>query len=471
MPYVQKLSPSVSFRGKGLFGYSFGPMIQRDLEVLYIESETGHDTFMILRGVTRTYYVLSGDGSFTINGTEYRVGAGDLIEIPPRVEYAYSGRMTMLAFCRSGRFRRRDKFTRWNRDVVGDQTPWPLTGDSRLTRLVRMRVFGKSPANAFLRVNFFMWRKLPSSLLRLRPFDSYGRFLHALTRIQNVRAQAHSTFFLRNRPELEMIQRVVTRKITGDTVRVAVLACSTGAEVYSIACAIRRARPDLRLVINAIDVSRDAVQFAKRGTYPLNARKMVLNNVRECMAAGNWRVGELGSDLVGSEIFERLTPVEKDELFDVRGGAAEIKDWLREGINWGTADAREPHLVDRIGRHDVVVANNFLCHMERSEAEQCLRNIEKLVNANGFLFVSGIDLDVRTKVARDLGWEPQVDMLEEIHDGDSCLRGQWPFEYTGLEPLNKRRADWKIRYAAVFQVVGSVASDVTAQGTPVRAHV
>jgi hypothetical protein len=54
MPYLYRLPASVSFRGKGLFGYSFGPMMQKDLEVLYVESETGHDTFMILKGVTRT---------------------------------------------------------------------------------------------------------------------------------------------------------------------------------------------------------------------------------------------------------------------------------------------------------------------------------------------------------------------------------------------------------------------------------
>ena len=31
-------------------------MLQKDLEVLFIESETGHDTVMICRGFVRTYY-------------------------------------------------------------------------------------------------------------------------------------------------------------------------------------------------------------------------------------------------------------------------------------------------------------------------------------------------------------------------------------------------------------------------------
>jgi chemotaxis methyl-accepting protein methylase len=457
MPYLYKLPTSVSFRGKGLFGYSFGRMKQKDIEVLRVESESGHDTFMILRGVTRTYYVLSGNGSFTIDGHEYSVSPGVLIEVPPGVEYCYSGRMTMLAFCRTGWFHRRDKFTKWNRDVVGDLAPYPLNGGPWLQRLVRVRILGKSPTNAFLRFNNYVWDKLPSSVLRSGVLQSYGRFLHALVRIQHTRAQAHSTFFLRNRPELELIQRLVRGKNQGDTVRVAVLACSTGAEVYSIAWAIRTARPDLKLVIHAVDVSSDAVEQAQRGIYPLNA-KVNLDSLRDCMAAGHWRVGEPGSGLIDSEIFERLTPAEKAEFFDIQGDLAVIKDCLKEGIEWGAADVRAPELRAQMGLHDIVVANNFLCHMERAEAEHCLRNIGQLVDARGVLFVSGVDLEIRQKVARDLGWQPVDELLEQIHDGDSCLRGQWPFQYAGLEPLTKHRSDWKMRYAAAFQVGASTKS-------------
>lgn len=454
MSYVRKLPSSVSFRGKGLFGYSFGSMMQKDLEVLYVESETGHDTFMVCRGVTRTYYVLAGCGTFEIDGHKYNVCAGELVEVPSGVEYSYSGRMTVLVFCRRNWFRRRDKFTRWNRDVVGEQAPWSLNGTSWWERLVRVRIFGKSLTNAFLRLNRRVWNILPAPLVRLRPFASYGLFLHALVRTNDVRAQALNTFFLRNRPELELMRRLVSNKKKGDTVRIAVLGCSTGAEVYSIAWTIRTARPDLKLIMQAVDISDEAVEFAQCGVYPLNAR-MNLNAVRDCMAAGHWRVSSTSSELVDSEIFERLTPAEKAELFDPRKDAVAIKDWLKEGINWHVADAREREIVNRMDPQDIVVASNFLCHMVESEAEQCLRNIARLARPQGYLFVSGIDLDIREKVAEQLGWEPITELLEEIHDGDPCLRGQWPFLYGGLEPLNKRRPDWRIRYAVAFRLVPS----------------
>src|SRR5262245_33809283 len=91
--------------------------------------------------------------------------------------------------------------------------------------------------------------------------------------------------------------------------------------------------------------------------------------------------------------------------------------------------------------------------MHPSTAEKCLRNIALLVRPQGYLIVSGIDLDVRTKVAGDLGWHPVQELLEEIHDGDPCMKPFWPWSYVGLEPLNKKRADWRLRYAAAFQLV------------------
>ena len=54
-------------------------------------------------------------------------------------------------------------------------------------------------------------------------------------------------------------------------------------------------------------------------------------------------------------------------------------------------------------------ANNFLCHMYPADAERCLRNIARDgPSREDSLFVSGIDLDVRTRVAVDaaLGTRP-----------------------------------------------------------------
>ena len=131
---------------------------------------------------------------------------------------------------------------------------------------------------------------------------------------------------------------------------------------------------------------------------------------------------------------------------------AVVRNWIKDGINWHVEDAKDPRIVESLGLQDIVVASNFLCHMEDSEADRCLRNIARLVGPQGYLFVTGIAVDVRARVARELGWEPVTDLFDEIHDGDISLRGQWPYHYSGLEPLNKKRQDWRIRYAAAFQL-------------------
>jgi len=431
MQYVHSLPASASFINKGLSGYDFGPLHQKDLEIIYVEAEKGHDTFIVSKRVVRIYYILSGSGHFTIADRKHDVSPGMLVEIPPKVEYCYSGKMRLLVFSTPRWFRGNDTFTKWNPDVVpwGDLT-CAADGGFSMTRLARLRIFGKSPLSAYLRLNQRLWNKLPASFTALSPIGSYGRFLHAMARTQGVRTQAFSTHFLRNRPQLELIRRLLERSIKADKLRVAVLGCSTGAEAYSVAWTIRCARPDSKLVMRGVDISRLAVEVGKSGVYPLAT-----------------------SQLTNTDMFERMTGAEIEELFDRDGDAVAVKSRIKEGIKWDVGDVREPEILDTLGPQDIVVANNFLCHMDPSMAERCLRNIARLVSPNGYLFVSGIDLDIRAKVANDLGWRPVQELLEEIHEGDPGMRSHWPCHYGGLEPLNKRRPDWRIRYAAAFQLV------------------
>jgi len=90
--------------------------------------------------------------------------------------------------------------------------------------------------------------------------------------------------------------------------------------------------------------------------------------------------------------------------------------------------------------------------MEPAAAERCLRNIAGLVKPGGYIFVSGVDLDVRTKVAKELAWKPVPDLIREIHEGDFSLAMGWPLEWWGQEPFCEDHPDWRIRYASVFRI-------------------
>lgn len=300
---------------------------------------------------------------------------------------------------------------------------------SILSRISSVIFFRRYAGKPFLLVNEWGWNRLPCSLTMARPMRIYGAFLHFLVRLRSPRRQYHGTFFFRNRPELALIRALVQKQPKGSTLRIAVLACSNGAEVYSIVWTIRSARPDLKIVVQAMDISNEILEVAKRGIYSLKIE-----------------------ELVGSAIFERLTQDEMGTMFDQDDGGLQIKSWIKEGISWKVGDAADPQLADVLGRQDIVLANKFLCHMAPPEAERCLRNIARLVDAGGYLVVSGIDLDIRTNLALELGWDPVPDLLEEIHNGDPSVRRDWPWKYWGLEPFDREKPNWAVRYASVFQL-------------------
>ena len=157
-------------------------------------------------------------------------------------------------------------------------------------------------------------------------------------------------------------------------------------------------------------------------------------------------------------IFERMTRDEIAAMCDIDGEQVRIKPWLKEGIHWLCGDAGDPELVDLLGPQDIVVANRFLCHMDPKSAAKCLRNVGRMVKPGGYLFVSGIDLNVRTRIAQEMGWRPVPELMREIHEGDTSLMRGWPLEYWGLEPYRDDRPDSGIRYASVFKVVSTSES-------------
>ncbi len=298
-----------------------------------------------------------------------------------------------------------------------------------LSKLSKLKAIRKYAGKPFLAGNEWLWNHLPSSIRTTPLMRSYGAFLHMLVQLRSERSQYFGTFFFRNRPELELLRTLAGSRAKAAALRIAVLACSNGAEVYSILWTLRRAYPDLEIAVDAIDISKEIVEIAKEGCYSLET-----------------------PELVDAPIFKYLTDEEMLTMFDREGDRVRIKAWLQEGIDWHVADARDPELANAMGRYDVVVANKFLFHMPPADAEKCLRNIARLVGPGGHLFVSGVDLGVRTKVALDSGWSPVQDLLEETHNGDALVRHDWPWRYWGLEPFTRQKSDWNIRYASVFQL-------------------
>ena len=296
-----------------------------------------------------------------------------------------------------------------------------------------------------------VWNHLPASV-HSRPFGrKFACHMDRMVRLHADRKQAFATFFMRNRPELELLNRLVGCKSHGSRLDIAILACSKGAEVYSMAWAIRSKRPDIQLKITAVDISKEIVDFASRGVYSVARRGDTFAD-QDGMPERSAGVQRNTDRDQNAWIFERMFHQEIAAMFEVEGSQAQIRPYLKQGITWMCGDASSSQLKEVLGPQDIVVANRFLCHMQPEEAKACLRNSAQMVKPGGHLFVSGIDLDVRSSVALEMGLRPVTDLIREIHDGDQSLRRGWPVEYWGLEPLDDTQPDWQTRYASVFQV-------------------
>jgi chemotaxis methyl-accepting protein methylase len=212
-----------------------------------------------------------------------------------------------------------------------------------------------------------------------------------------------------------------------EPLRLAVLGCSTGAELYSILYMLRLRRSDLELSAVGLDISEEVIAQAAKGEYGLQDREV-----------------------------ERLSSVKREALCRQEGDHLYVHEWLRQGVQWIVADACDPNLSAIIGPQDIVVANNFLIHLSDELAERCLRSIISLVTPGGHLCVWGVNLDMRTRVVHERGLVPILSRIEEIHNADERAREVWPWLYWGLEPLDRARPDWQLRYVTIFQVQQSL---------------
>ena len=307
-----------------------------------------------------------------------------------------------------------------------------------------MHVVRKLFVTPYLRGAGRLWRAVPARLRSHPVFVRYGGHLHSLVLRFADRRQNHSTSFFRNRPELELIRRLGDKASPGSSIDIAVFACSKGAEVYSIAWVLKTARPDLTINLRAIDISQEILEFASRGEYSLQDKNKHGEAVE--LGASTYR-----DQPPGYSPFMFMSEGEKNAIFDRDGDFVRVKSWIKEGITWLRADAGDPDLASILVPQDMIIANRFLCHMEPAVAERILRNISRVVKPGGYLFVSGVDLDVRTRVAVDMKWKAVTELIEEVHDGDPSIRDGWPFDYWAKEPFDATRRDAMIRYASAFQ--------------------
>jgi chemotaxis methyl-accepting protein methylase len=211
----------------------------------------------------------------------------------------------------------------------------------------------------------------------------------------------------------------------GGRLDIVLLACSNGAEAYTIAAWLRRHRPGLDFRVRASDLHPEMVARARAARY---SPAEVLHG--RFVARG----------------FVRDTFVEED-------GAFVVRPEIRARVEVTQADLLDgPGLLKRFGPAPLVVAQNVLFHMPDPVAERAFAALVRLMAPRAALMVAGMNLDLRTRLTAEAGLAPFPQDVRRIHaEGRAHTPPHWWRVPWGAEPFLPFRNDKVRRYATVFR--------------------
>jgi SAM-dependent methyltransferase len=254
--------------------------------------------------------------------------------------------------------------------------------------------------------------------------QSLGRLIHARALGRQERSQSLATSLFRNVLQLSSLEGPLADIPANGQMRVLVAGCSIGCEAYTLAGYLAARFPTLEVVVEAFDIDPGAVEHARAGLY--------------------------GSQYVNDAVFQGSFADVAKTLLSRAGRDWSIRRDVAQRISFDVGDA----LVERprdIGRYDLVLAQNFMVHMDDTRAGQALRAMSTCVRSGGAMLLGGMTLDMRAGATASVGLVPVDWNIKAIHDEDTVRRNAWPFAYWSLEPLDDSRNDWKARYSTIFR--------------------
>lgn len=206
-------------------------------------------------------------------------------------------------------------------------------------------------------------------------------------------------------------------------VHITCIACSNGAEPYSIASVLLKQRPDIDFKIDAYDIDEVMLQKAIGKTY---SEDEVLENKHI------------------SKGFIDFTFEVKDKSYVVRGN-------ISKKVSFHKGNALDPNIRSVINKCDILFAQNLFNNLKPRVAKKAFLNVIDLLKKDGFLFVDGMDLGLKVRLTKKKNLVPIEINIEENYELAKTYVNAWPNWYSGLEPLSKERKDWQRRYTTVFK--------------------
>lgn len=256
----------------------------------------------------------------------------------------------------------------------------------------------------------------------------YGKLRHARVKRVVARTQSHTyTCFFRAPAQLEALAGpVVDRLLQGAPERrldILVFAASTGAEAYTVASFLRKARPALDFRIVASDLHQE---MADRGN------------------AGKYSRAEVWHS-------EYMTDEFVHDTFDAVGEDFVVKPELRARVSFTTANLLDPALSTRFPAADIVLAQNVLFHLDDAAAALAFEHVVSCLKPRAALFVEGMNLAQKVRLSSAYGLVPLAYRCRDIYEQSRVhVPLDWWNYYYGSEPYISLHPGRDRRYGSIY---------------------
>lgn len=259
----------------------------------------------------------------------------------------------------------------------------------------------------------------------------YGVYRHRALLRSSERLSTHTyTSFYRAPAQLRALSGPVLDFLGnpqrgGERLEILLLACSSGAEVYTIASWLMQQLPGLNFHIHASDLHDELVDYARAGKYKPD-------------------------EVLHSEYINQ--PFIDATFEQVSGGDYVVRSEIRARTSF-----RQANLLDGDGlrkhfsKAPLVIAQNVLFHLSPSQATTALENLVTLMMPRAVLLLEGMDLGLRSELTARHSLRPLPTDARQIYAETRVHtpRDWWNY-YWGTEPYNPFHPDRERRYTTIF---------------------
>ncbi len=224
--------------------------------------------------------------------------------------------------------------------------------------------------------------------LSLGSFDDFSSAVSSLIAV-------HETYFLRHHEQFEWIEKIwlphLLNRLNGRTsIRILSAGCSTGEEPYSIYAHLQPYLQSLniKLEIDAVDVSDRAMDIAKKGRY------------------GLWSMRGVNAE-------------HEATWLDVKSRNVQVKDWVREGVNFFRHNLTQPFPMHMLNYYDLVLCRNVMIYMHTTAVKNIYGNLLTVMNDQGLIMPGPSDPNPEESLDLQVKWQAGVRLYEKKKPADT----------------------------------------------------